>query len=253
MQKIPFLHTRISTGSFEDFVQRVLDLGRQKQSSYTCCVNVHMIVESRQDMALKAAVDGADLAAPDGMPLCKVLKMKDNIEQERVAGMDLVPELLRRAAQEGLKVFFYGDTDEVLDALSQKSQTEFADLQIAGRYSPPFRALSEQEDQEIVDMINDSDADILFVALGCPKQEKWMAAHKGKVHASMLGIGNAFRTYLGYEKRAPQWMQKFALEWLYRLAQNPRRLFKRYFVSNSIFLLLLLTNRRISAPRNATA
>lgn len=212
-----------------------------------------MIVESRQDQALKAAVDGADLAAPDGMPLCKVLKMKDNIEQERVAGMDLVPELLHRAAQEGLKVFFYGDTDEVLDALSQKSQTDFADLQIAGRYSPPFRALSEQEDQEIVDMINDSDADIVFVALGCPKQEKWMAAHKGRVHASMLGIGNAFRTYLGYEKRAPKWMQKFALEWLYRLAQNPRRLFKRYFVSNSIFLLLLLTNRRISAPRNATA
>lgn len=253
MQKIPFLHTRISTGSFEDFVQGVLELGRQKKSSYTCCVNVHMVVESRQDLALKEAVDQADIAAPDGMPLCKVLKIKDNIEQERVAGMDLVPELLKRSAEQGLKVFFYGDTDEVLAAISKQSQAEFPGLQIAGAYSPPFRALSEREDQEVVDMINNSDADILFVALGCPKQEKWMAAHRGRVHASMLGIGNALRTYLGYEKRAPQWMQKFALEWLYRLAQNPRRLFKRYFVSNSIFLLLLLTNKHISTPKKVHA
>ncbi|MEM6342858.1 MAG: WecB/TagA/CpsF family glycosyltransferase [Bacteroidota bacterium] len=253
MQKIPFLHTRISTGSFEDFVQEVLRLGSQRQSSYTCCVNVHMVVESRRDSSLEEAVYHADLAAPDGMPLCKVLKIKDNIEQERVAGMDLVPELLKRSAEQGLKVFFYGDTDEVLEAIKQKSQAEFSGLQIAGAYSPPFRALSEREDQEVVDMINESGADILFVALGCPKQEKWMAAHKGRVHASMLGIGNALRTYLGYEKRAPQWMQKFALEWLYRLAQNPRRLWKRYFVSNSIFLLLLLKNKHISTPQKVHA
>lgn len=230
----------ISLGSFEDFVSRILAFGKRNESVYTCCANVHMVMEAHRNPALQEIINHADLVTPDGMPLAKVIQMKYGIDQERVAGMDLVPALLKRSSLEGLKVYFYGDTEEVLEQLSQKALAEYPSLQIAGMDSPPFRQLTAKEEQETITRINESGANLVFVALGCPKQEVWMARHRGLIKASMIGIGNAFRTYIGLEMRAPAWMQKASLEWAYRLIQNPRRLWKRYFVTNSLFLLLVL-------------
>ena len=154
--------------------------------------------------------------------------------------MDVMPDLLKAAAQHGKSVFFYGNTQTVLDALTAQINAEHPQLRIAGAYSPPFRLLSEQEQAEVVSMINDAEADLIFVSLGCPKQEKWMAQHRGKVRGVMLGVGNAFNTYAGLETRSPAWMQKLALEWAFRLIQEPSRLWKRYLVTNSQFIWLFI-------------
>lgn len=240
VESVQVIDSTISLGSFEDFVSRILAFGKRNESTYTCCANVHMVVEAHRNPALQAIVNRADLVTADGMPLAKIIQLQYRIAQERVAGMDLFPALLKQAASEGGKVYFYGDTDEVLQQLSRQALTEFPGLLISGMESPPFRQLTAEEKQATVSRINGSGAHLVFVALGCPKQETWMAEHRGLINASMVGIGNAFRTYIGLEMRAPAWMQRASLEWLYRLIQNPRRLWKRYFVTNSLFLLLAI-------------
>lgn len=239
-KKTPLLGTHISTGTFEEFVENVASLKARRGSGYTCCTNVHMVIEGHQDPAFQRVVNEADYATPDGSPLRHAIKLLNGLDQERVAGPDLMPALLTRAQRTGERIFFYGDTDEVLAALVAKVKKNHPGIQIAGSFSPPFRAISPEEDQAIVDQINATNPDILFVALGCPKQENWMAAHRGRVMASMVGVGYAFRTYAGLADRAPEWMQRYSLEWLFRLLQNPRRLWKRYLVTNSIFAWLLL-------------
>ncbi len=199
-----------------------------------------MTIEAWRSSEFKAIVDGADLVTLDGMPLVKSLNLLYGIKQERVAGMDLMPGLISKAAQKNLSIFFYGSTNEVLDKITSRINREYPDLKIAGVYSPPFRELSEREECEIVEHINASGANMVMVALGCPRQEFWMARQKGKISAVMLGLGGAFPVYAGLQKRAPLWMQKCSLEWFYRLCQEPRRLFKRYFVTNSLFILLII-------------
>ncbi len=238
--KLPVLNSQISLGSFDDMVADIATAAHNDGSAYTCCVNVHMLIEAYKDASFQQVVNQADFATADGNPLAVALKLFHQIEQPRVAGMDLLPAIFSYAEQEKLSIYFLGDTDEVLAQLRQQIEQEYPKLPLAGFYSPPFRVLSPEEDQDLIDHLNASGADILFVALGCPKQEKWMADHKGKVKASMVGVGNAFRAYLGIEKRAPGWMQALSLEWLYRLVQNPKRLWKRYLVTNSLFVWLVL-------------
>ena len=240
MEKAQVISSMISRGTFDEMVNQILAYGKNHQSAYTCCANVHMVVEAFRDKELRDVVNNADMATPDGMPLAKAMKLNHGIEQERVAGMDLFPALLEKASKQGIKVFFYGDQDAILDQLEARVKEDFKGIQIAGRFSPPFRELAQSEKDDIVEMINGAGTQLLFVALGCPKQEKWMAEHRGIISASMIGVGNAFRAYLGIEKRAPMWMQKVAMEWFYRLVQNPKRLWKRYFVTNSLFLLLTI-------------
>ena len=230
----------ISLGSYEQMVDRILTLAANKQSSYVCCANVHMVVEALKDEQFHEVLNQADLATPDGAPLAKAIQWLHGIRQDRVAGMDLVPSLLAEAQTRDLSVFFLGDTDEVLDQLVSKVQQDFPRLRIVGAYSPPFRKGAPEKDETAVERVNQSGANLLFVALGCPKQEKWMAAHKGEIPACMLGIGNAFRTYLGILDRAPDWMQKASMEWLYRLYQEPGRLWKRYFITNTYFVLQMV-------------
>ncbi len=240
VESVQVIDSLISLGSFEDFITRILAFGKRHESVYTCCANVHMVTEAHKNPALRDIINHADLVTPDGMPLAKLMNLKYGLNQVRVAGMDLLPALLQRSSVEGVKVYFYGDTDQVLEQLKQQALQEYPGLQIAGMESPPFRQLTEEEQQDTINRINGSGAHLLFIALGCPKQEAWMAKHKGLVNASMIGIGNAFRTYIGLEMRAPAWMQEASLEWLYRLIQNPRRLWKRYFVTNSLFLFLAI-------------
>jgi N-acetylglucosaminyldiphosphoundecaprenol N-acetyl-beta-D-mannosaminyltransferase len=236
--KRKLLTSLISAGSFNDFVNQVFWLTDNKASSYVCFANAHMLIEAYQDKEFNSILNNADVACPDGGPLSKLMKILYGQQQDRVPGMDLMPRLLKEAAARGKSVYFYGSTDEVLQAVVAQAHKENPELTIAGYYSPPFRKLTEQEDASIVDMINSTSADLVFVALGCPKQERWMADHKGKVKACMLGVGQAYMTYAGLEKRLPQWARNLSLEWTYRLWQEPKRLWKRYLVTNSLFVML---------------
>ncbi len=229
----------LSIGSYLSFVDRILALAKVKQSSYICVANVHMIIEAHWDAQFATMVNGADLVTPDGMPLAKAMKLLYGIKQERVAGMDLLPDILQKAQEEQLGVFFYGGTDEMLQHTKEYILKFYPRLSKHEYFSPPFRPLTEEEEAGIISKINNSEVHLVFVALGCPKQEKWMASMKGKIHACMIGIGGALPVMIGMQKRAPRWMQKLSLEWLYRLFQEPRRLFKRYFVTNTLFIWLL--------------
>ena len=184
----------------------------------------------------RAVVNQADLVAPDGRPVSLLMNYRYGLSQPRICGMDLFPDLLRQAAAQRLSVYFYGSTPEVLRAIEQKVPHEFPHLAIAGTHSPPFRPLTPEEDEADVERINRSGANLVFVSLGCPKQERWMHDHRPRVRACMLGLGQAFLTYTGYEKRLPRWAHNLSLEWAYRLYLEPRRLGKRYLLGNSRFL-----------------
>ncbi|HEY0979120.1 MAG TPA: WecB/TagA/CpsF family glycosyltransferase [Flavobacteriales bacterium] len=233
----------LSIGSFQEHVAAIINLGAEHRSSYVCCVNAHMCVEADRDPSFKAVVNGADLATADGMPMLKAVNTFHKVGQERVAGNDLLPALFAAAERRGLSVFLYGGRQEVLDTMVANAAREYPALRIAGTLSPPFRPLNAAEMDEHARTINGKGAHIVMVSLGCPKQERWMAGMKGKVQGVMLGLGGAFLLYAGVDTRAPKWMRDLSLEWVYRLALEPRRLFKRYLVTNSLFVGLFLRAR----------
>lgn len=239
VQKKKIISFGVSIGPHAQFVEQIAELGRARHSSYVCVANVHMVIEAWRDQSFARIINDADIVTPDGMPLVKAMQLLYGIRQDRVAGMDLVPSLLTAAEKKRLAVFLYGTTDEVLTQVVDKIRKECPKLTIAGSLSPPFRPLSSEEDAQITDQINKSGANIVLVALGCPKQENWMAAHKGRVNAVMVGVGGSFPVYAGLQKRAPAWMCRWSLEWFYRFQQEPQRLFRRYLVTNTLFLLLM--------------
>ena len=236
LPKIKLFETWITQANYQQYLQAILQLAESRKSSYVCFANVHMLMDAYQKPAFNQVVNRADIVTPDGRPVSILMQLQYKIKQQRACGMDLFPEILREAEINKLSVFFYGSTNEVLEKIQQKAKQEFTGLQIAGVYSPPFRPLTPEEDKDVVEIINASKANLVFVSLGCPKQEKWMYAHKGSIHACMLGLGQAFLTYAGLEKRLPKWARDLSLEWAYRLYQEPKRLWKRYLLGNSLFL-----------------
>jgi len=241
MQKRKVINSWISTGSFQDFIDSIFFLAKNKSSSYVCFANVHMVIEAYKNAAFQEILNESDIASPDGRPVSLYMRLFEGFDQCRAAGMDVLPALIERANEEGASVYFYGSTEDVLEKICEKITQDYPKVRIAGTYSPPFRQLSEEEDQEIVEMINATKPDLVFVALGCPKQEKWMASHYGRVNACMLGVGQAFLTFTGLEKRLPKWVRDYSLEWAYRLVQEPKRLWKRYFITNTLFLWLVFS------------
>jgi N-acetylglucosaminyldiphosphoundecaprenol N-acetyl-beta-D-mannosaminyltransferase len=228
----------INTGAYKTFVKEVVEMSGKK-SSYTCVANVHMLVEAYTNPSFASIVNNADMITPDGIPLTWGLKLLHGISQDRVAGMDLLPDILKEAEQKAIPVYFYGGTDAMMSGIGKFIPKHYPELPIAGMYSPPFRELSIEEMDLTAEIINNSGARIVLVILGCPKQELWMSMMKNRISATMIGIGGALPVLLGFQKRAPLWMQKHGLEWLFRLYQEPKRLFRRYAVTNSIFLFLL--------------
>jgi len=204
-----------------------------------------MVIEAYRDQEFRSVVNGANIAAPDGKPLAVFMRLFYGIRQDRVCGMDILPDVLARAEKENKSVFFYGTTEDILTAIRARIRKQFPGLNLAGTFSPPFRTLTPKEKGDIVSQINATSPDFVFVALGCPKQEKWMAEHLGKINSCMLGLGQAFHVFAGKEKRLPKWMRALSLEWAYRLVLEPKRLWKRYLVTNSLFLYL--TFRQIIA------
>jgi N-acetylglucosaminyldiphosphoundecaprenol N-acetyl-beta-D-mannosaminyltransferase len=206
---------------------------KKLSGDYICVSNVHTTVTAFEDDDYKRIQNGGIMAIPDGGPLSTVGRKRGAKEMARTTGPSYMGEVLRIG---GYRHFFYGSTEETLEKLSANLTKDYPQSIVTGIYSPPFRELTEKEDNEIIEMINKTNPDFVWIGLGAPKQEKWMAAHQGKIIGLMVGVGAAFDYYAGNIKRAPKWMQKCNLEWLYRLMQDPKRLFKRYLITNSKFI-----------------
>lgn len=231
------LEAFIDALSWDEAITQIAQWGAMHSSRYVCICNVHSVVTTTSDVEFKIAVNNADMATPDGAPIAWALRQLGYPSQERINGPDLMMKYLAEAERIGQSVFFHGSTDATLARLCVALRGQFPRLRIAGTHSPPFRPLSREEDEAIVDMINQSGANVVFVGLGCPKQEKWMADHRGRINAVMIGVGAAFDYHAGVIKRAPLWWQRNGLEWLYRLGSEPRRLFRRYMVTNTLFVI----------------
>ena len=213
-------------------VQNLHDLS----GDYICVSNVHTTVTAYDDPKYRAVQNGAVLAIPDGGPLSSVGRRRGYANMQRTTGPSLMGEIFQISAQNGYRHYFYGSTQETLDRLQEELSHKYPGIQISGMFSPPFRPLTEEEDRAIITEINEANPDFIWIGLGAPKQEVWMAEHQGKVNGLMIGVGAGFDYYAGNIKRAPVWMQTCNLEWLYRLLQDPRRLFKRYLYTNSKFI-----------------
>jgi N-acetylglucosaminyldiphosphoundecaprenol N-acetyl-beta-D-mannosaminyltransferase len=223
--------------TFQQAIAKISAWSIKNESRYVCITNVHSVVTASQEPDFEQALNAADLCTPDGAPVAWLMRKLGNRKQERVNGPDLMWQYCAHAEKTGEAFFLFGGEQNTLDILQTKLIKQFPLVKIAGAYSPPFRALTDAEDAAIVDQINSSGAGVVWVSLGCPKQEKWMAAHRGRINAVMIGVGAAFDYHAGTIVRAPLWMQQNGLEWFYRLCSEPRRLWRRYLVTNSIFII----------------
>lgn len=206
------------------------------KGDYICVSNVHTTVTSYEDASYCAVQNGGLMAIPDGGPLSTVGRRRGCKNMARTTGPSLMGEIFKISAKKGYRHYFYGSKQETLELLEKKLKENYPGIKIAGMYSPPFRPLTEEEDKAVIERINEANPDFVWIGLGAPKQEKWMAAHQGKIDGLMLGVGAGFDYYAENIKRAPMWMQKSNLEWVYRLMQDPKRLFKRYWSTNTKFI-----------------
>ena len=209
---------------------------RLLSGDYICVSNVHTTVTAYEDPEYLKVQNGGIMAIPDGGPLSSVGQKRGFKNMKRTAGPSLMGEIFKISAEKGYRHYFYGSTDKTLEKLYSVLTETYPGIQIAGMYSPPFRPMTEEEDKASVERINETEPDFVWVGLGAPKQEKWMAAHQGRVNGLMVGVGAGFDYYAGNRKRAPEWMQKRNLEWVYRLIQDPKRLFGRYWHTNTKFI-----------------
>ncbi|MDQ6650301.1 MAG: WecB/TagA/CpsF family glycosyltransferase, partial [Actinomycetota bacterium] len=210
----------------------------QRERSYVCVTGVHGVMESQGDDALRAIHNDSGLTTPDGMPLVWSAHRAGAAHVRRVYGPDLMLALLARAADRGWTSYFYGGAEGVADLLAERMSARFPGLRVVGTFSPPFRALTQDEDDAVVRRINQAAPDLVWVGLSTPKQERWMGAHRSRLDApALLGVGAAFDFHAGLMPQAPGWMQRSGLEWAYRLAREPRRLWRRYLRNNPRFAL----------------
>lgn len=209
---------------------------KELSGDYMCVSNVHTTVTSYEEPDYCAIQNGGIMAIPDGGPLSTVGRKRGFKDMSRTTGPSYMEEIFELSANKGYRHYFYGSTEQTLEKLYQKLNEQYPGIQIAGMYSPPFRSMTEEEDAAIIERINQTKPDFVWVGLGAPKQEKWMAAHQGRVKGFMVGVGAGFDYFAGNIERAPQWMQKSNLEWVYRLLQDPRRLFNRYWHTNTKFI-----------------
>ncbi|MBW4685938.1 MAG: WecB/TagA/CpsF family glycosyltransferase [Komarekiella atlantica HA4396-MV6] len=235
---------------FDDQIQTILKWASTRESKTVCVANVHMLMEAHSNPEFASVLRNADLVTPDGMPLVWMMRKMGARYQDRVAGMDIFLALCQLAQTQNLSVFFVGSQTEILSRMRKKLEREFPQLKIAAMEPLPFRPLTEIEDEALIKKINYSGASVVLVSLGCPKQENWMAQHKGKIQAVMLGLGGVFPVYAGIHKRAPRMIRDLGLEWLYRWVQEPRRLWGRYATTIPPFMWLA-TKQLLSSSRLA--
>ncbi|MGN4437151.1 WecB/TagA/CpsF family glycosyltransferase [Bacillus cereus group sp. MYBK69-1] len=210
--------------------------GNRLAGDYICVSNVHTTVTSYEDENYCKIQNSGLMAIPDGGPLSTIGRKRGHKNMDRTTGPSLMGELFKVSVENEYRHYFYGSTEETLEKMHMKLKQNYPEIQVVGMYSPPFRSMTIEEDATIIKLINDTKPDFVWVGLGAPKQEKWMFEHQGKVNGLMLGVGAGFDYFAGNINRAPKWMQKINMEWFYRLLQDPRRLFKRYFHTNNKFI-----------------
>ncbi len=230
------LNMLVAVTSYEDAGKRIIKAAQQGIGSYVCVANVHMCMETFDDPRFCGIVNHAELVVPDGVPLMWGLKLLGEKNAAQVRGSDLLLCLCREAEKREISIGLYGGTEDSLLDFKNFLKREFSGLSVGFSSSPPFRELAGEEKAGYVEQINNSGCKILFVGIGCPKQEKWMAEHRDKLSCVMIGVGAAFDFFSGRKRHAPRWVQKAGLEWLFRLASDPCRLWKRYLKHNPRFV-----------------
>lgn len=240
MRRYPVLEVGVDAVTPEEAVAQILRWAQAGQGRYVCVANVHMVMEAHDAPDFRAVVNGADLVVPDGMPLVWMLRGQGVRGQPRVYGPALTLALCAAAAREGVPVGFYGSTPATLEALVARLRAHFPGLRVAYAYSPPFRPLTVEEEAAVRAEIRRAGVRLLFVGLGCPRQERWMARQRAHLPVVMVGVGAAFDFLAGRKPQAPRWMQQMGLEWLFRLLTEPRRLWRRYLYHNPRFVVLAL-------------
>ena len=230
------LDTNINVTNMQETVEYLTGHLEELRGDYVCVANVHTTVMSYRDEKYNKVQNSGAMCLPDGKPLSIVCRRRGFYDAKRVPGPDLMPKIFEASRERGFRHYFYGGSKETLDKLNSKLKKQYPWLNIVGMYSPPYRPLTAGEDEQAIKKINEARPDFIWVALGAPKQEEWMYQHQFQVCGVMLGVGAAFDFCAGTVKRAPGWVQEMCLEWLYRLVQDPKRLFMRYFSTNLSFL-----------------
>jgi len=230
------LGMRVDATDYDSAVAAILELARAGQGGTVCVATVHMVMEAFDAPDYQRLVNAAELVTSDGVPLVWGLRALGVADATRVYGPELTPRLCERAAREGISVGFYGGAPEVLDALVAELSSRFPGLEVCFVHSPPFAPLPDTPDPDLIDTLRASEAQILFVGLGCPKQERFMALYRDALPCVQVGVGAAFDFLAGYKAQAPRLLQDAGLEWLFRLACEPRRLARRYLVNNPRFV-----------------
>ncbi|MBQ7464490.1 MAG: WecB/TagA/CpsF family glycosyltransferase [Lachnospiraceae bacterium] len=243
-KKCPVLGIKINTGRLEEAAQYITDERNNLKGSYVCFSNVHTTVMAYKNGNYRKALEGAAIVFADGKPVAAEQQKKGFKEASRIAGPDFMKEIFERSRDGSVSHFFYGSSQETLDRLMENLKKDYPGMDIRGMYSPPFRKLTKEETDQDIEMINASGADMVWIGLGAPKQELFMYDAKKRVNALMLGVGAGFAFHAGTKKRAPLWMQRLGLEWFFRLLSDPKRLFKRYLVTNTQFLWYTRVKKR---------
>ena len=234
----------------EEAVHHVLEHLEEFKGRYICFSNVHTTVMAKENPQYAAILNEAACVFPDGTPIAKLQSKQGHESAERVAGPDFMANMFRDTMDGRVSHYFYGSKPETLEMLKAELTRKYPGINIKGMYSPPFRALDPKEDEDVIRRINESGADIVWIGLGAPKQEQWMNAHKGRINGVMMGVGAGFDFHAGTIQRAPVWLQKIGLEWLYRLIRDPGRLLNRYLVTNNKFFWYLLKEKLSDRKHN---
>lgn len=250
--KLDVLGVGITPTTYEAAIELILDAADCGRRSVVACQAVHAVVTAACDAQLRRRVNSFELVTPDGQPVRWALNWLYGARlTERVYGPELMWRVCREAARRGVPVYLYGGSPQVLEKLHTRLMRAFPELCLAGSESPPFRPLSDEEDRQAVERINASGARLVFIGLGCPKQDHFAFEHRDRLAAVQLCVGAAFDFHAGTKPMAPSWMQRHGLEWLFRLCCEPRRLARRYLVTNTLFVVKLagqIAARRLNSP-----
>jgi N-acetylglucosaminyldiphosphoundecaprenol N-acetyl-beta-D-mannosaminyltransferase len=237
LKTISLLGIKVSRVNLNLAYNEIIQWIKEKESTYVCIAPVSTLVDAKRDSSYASVINAARMVTPDGMPVVWLAKLKGCKDIQRTYGPDLMRLVCNQGQKHGLRHFFYGSTSETLVQLQQRLKALYPDLIIVGTYSPAFHPKAVQESNEIIRLINDSKADILWVGLGSPKQDFWMSIHRPLLNAPVIvGAGAAFDFLSGVKPQAPRWMQRSGLEWLFRLGCEPKRLWKRYLIGNTLFI-----------------
>ncbi len=240
IKKVNVLGVPISAVTLEQAVNIMEEWIKQRDQHYICVAPVYSVALCQTDPTIKQIFKNAGMVTPDGMGLVWAMRVLGHSQKERIYGPDLMLKFSEVAAKKGYTNFYYGGGLGIAEKLAQEMKERFRGLEIVGTFTPPFRPLTPKEDKVVTEMINKAKPDVVWIGISTPKQDLWMAEHIGKINAPvMVGVGAAFNFFSGEVKQAPKWMQKSGLEWLFRLSQEPGRLWYRYLAYNPLFVLNL--------------